>query len=61
MQVTLEVQHMAQYLLNWKLLGNEFLLSDLAYMVIFAKHAHVSDSGRRKASEVGLLTSLDQP
>ena len=59
MQVTLEVQHLAHYLLSWKVLGNEFLLSDLAYMVVFAKHAHMSDSGKRKASEVGLLTSLD--
>ncbi|KAK9854470.1 hypothetical protein WJX84_007621 [Apatococcus fuscideae] len=53
-QVNLEVQHMAQYLINWKLLGNEFLLSDLAYMVVFAKHAYLSASSKRKASEVAL-------
>ncbi|KAK9840438.1 hypothetical protein WJX74_009947 [Apatococcus lobatus] len=51
LQVNLEVQHMAQYLINWKLLGNEFLLSDLAYMVVFAKHAYLSASSKRKASE----------
>lgn len=50
----LEVQHLAQYLISWKMLGNEFLLSDLAYMIAYAKHAYMSASGKRKASEVRL-------
>ena len=50
-QVTLELQHLAQHLTSWKLLGNEFLLSDLAYMVIYAKQAA---GGKHKPSEVGL-------
>lgn len=52
MQVHLEVQHLAQYLTSWKLLGNEFLLPDLSYMIVYAKHAYMSASGKRKASEV---------
>lgn len=52
MQVNLEVQHLAQYLTTWKMLGNEFLLSDLAFMIAYAKHAYMSASGKRKASEV---------
>ena len=51
-QVKLELHHLAQYLASWKLLGNEFLLSDLAYMVIYAKHAQPSSSSKHRASEV---------
>ncbi|KAK9840500.1 hypothetical protein WJX74_010779 [Apatococcus lobatus] len=51
-QLTLELWHAAQYLMNWKLPGNEFLRSDLASVVAFAKHASVSASGNSKASEV---------
>ncbi|KAK9863470.1 hypothetical protein WJX84_002271 [Apatococcus fuscideae] len=50
--VTLELPQLTQYLTAWKLLGNEFLLSDLAWMVVFGKHGYLSAGGKQRPSEI---------